>query len=241
MFFAESGVKAHADLAVTEMNISKGDRMGFNQAGKTTPGERLGGDGAVLDEQIARARSACREARGVILVEGVSDQRAVETLARRYGRDLRSDGVVVIPVAGAANIGRFLDLIGPAGCDLRLAGLCDEAEETGFARALERAGLGVRLDRAALANLGFFVCVRDLEDELIRALGADAMLEILEAEGHLRRFRTFQIQAPHSHKTVEEQLWRWLGNHKIRYAPLMVKALPRDRVPAQLKGVLARL
>ncbi|MGI9016357.1 MAG: TOPRIM nucleotidyl transferase/hydrolase domain-containing protein [Euzebya sp.] len=44
----------------------------------------------------------------VVLVEGVSDQVAVESLAARYGRDLTSEGVQVIPMGGAMGIGRFL-------------------------------------------------------------------------------------------------------------------------------------
>jgi len=203
--------------------------------------ERLGGMGAVLGEQLERARRACGEARSAILVEGVSDQRAMETLARRRGRDLEADGVVVIPIAGATNLGRFLDLLGPRGCGLSLSGLCDQAEAAEFARALGRSGMGDDQDAGGLAALGFFVCVRDLEEELIRALGVEAMLSIIESQGHLRRFRTYQAQASHQHKRVEEQLWRWLGNHKIRYAPLMVEALALDRIPPQLDDVLARV
>jgi hypothetical protein len=203
--------------------------------------ERMGGIGAVLGEQLERANKAAETARSVILVEGVSDQRAVEALARRQLRDLERDGVVVIPIAGATNIGRFVDLLGPAGHDLRLAGLCDEREELQFRIALERAGLGSGLARDDLAQLGFFVCIRDLEEELIRALGADTVLSIMESQLHLRRFRSFQNQPAQSHKSIEEQIWRWLGNHKIRYAPLMVDALPLDRVPRPLEGVLAQV
>jgi len=204
-------------------------------------GEEMGGDGAVLAEQLQRAHQAAETARLVILVEGVSDQRAVEALARLRRRDLEKEGVVVIPIAGATNIGRFLDLLGPGGYDLRLAGLCDEGEESQFGMALERAALGSSLDRHGLAELGFFVCVRDLEDELIRALGVDAMLSLIESQRQLRRFRSFQNQPAQSHKSTEEQIWRWLGNHKIRYAPLMVEALSPDRVPAPLHEVLTRV
>lgn len=203
--------------------------------------ERLGGLGAVLGDQLERAQRACIEARSVILVEGVSDQRAVEALARRRERDLGAERVVVIPIAGATNLARFLDILGPHGCGLTLAGLCDQAEADEFVRALARGGVGYGLGPGDLAALGFFVCVRDLEEELIRALGVDAMLSIIEAQGHLRRFRTYQVQAVHHDKRIEEQVWRWLGNHKIRYAPLMVEALDLGRIPSQLDDVLARV
>ena len=110
-----------------------------------------------------------------MLVEGVSDQVALETLARRRGRDLAAEGVSVLPIGGAHAVGRFLDRYGPRGSDVMLAGLCDAGEEDAFGRALERAGLGVDLGRAEMERLGFYVCDRDLEDELIRSLGAPAV------------------------------------------------------------------
>ena len=201
--------------------------------------ERMGGVGAILAEEIERAETAGITARGVILVEGVSDQLAVETLAKRYGRDLDTESVVVIPIAGATNIGRFLDVLGPAGYDVTLAGLCDEAEDPAFRYALERGGMGSHLDQLAMERLGFFVCEPDLEGELIRALGPETMLAVIGSQGHLRRFRSFQNQPAQRHKTIEAQLLRWLGNSKIHYAPLMVEALDLEDVPRPMKGVLA--
>jgi hypothetical protein len=177
-----------------------------------------------------------RRVRAVVLVEGVSDQAAVEALARRRGRDLGSEGVAVVPMGGAQAIGRFLDRFGPRGLDVRLAGLCDSAEEDDFRRGLERAGLG-----SDLARLGFYVCVADLEDELIRALGVNAVEAIADAQGELASFRTFQKQPAQQQRTHEQQLHRWMGNRKIRYAPLLVDALDPARVPRPLDQVLAHV
>ena len=66
--------------------------------------------------------------RAAVLVEGISDQRAVETLARRQGRDLEAEGVAVVPIGGAQAIGHCRRHLGPGGLDLRLAGLCDVGE-----------------------------------------------------------------------------------------------------------------
>ena len=107
----------------------------------------------------------------VVLVEGVSDQLAVEALAERRGRDLSAEGISVVPIGGAKNVGSFLERFGPPGHDVRLAGLCDAAEEGDFRRGLERAGFGADLTRADMETLGFYVCDADLEDELIRSLG----------------------------------------------------------------------
>ena len=177
----------------------------------------------------------------VILVEGISDQAAVEALAARSGRDLTAEGVAVVPIGGAQAIGRFVAHYGPRGLDVRLAGLCDAAEERDFQRALERAGLGEKLTRSDMETLGFYVCDADLEDELIRALGAPAVEEVLAANGDLNPFRTFQKQPAWRGRPVERQLRRFMGSadrRKIRYARLLVDALPLERVPRPLAHVL---
>ena len=101
-----------------------------------------------------------------------SDQAALETLAHRGGVNLAAERIVILPVGGATNTGKFLDALGPPGLGVRLAGLVDAIEEQYLRRALERVGLGTNLSRAGAEALGFFVCDADLEDELIRALGA---------------------------------------------------------------------
>jgi hypothetical protein len=70
-----------------------------------------------------------RGSRVVILVEGTSDRLAVEVLARRRGRDLAADGVAVIAMHGATNLGHYLQRFGPGGLNLKLAGLCNAAEQ----------------------------------------------------------------------------------------------------------------
>ncbi len=185
-----------------------------------------------------------RLARAVVLVEGISDQIAVEALAERRGRNLEAEGVLVVPIGGAQAIGNFLDRFGPKGYDLELAGLCDAGEESDFERGLERAGLGVNLTRAEMERLGFYVCVADLEDELIRSLGAAAVERVVDAQGDLRSFRTLQKQAAWQERSTEEQLRRFLGSgarRKIRYARLLVDALDLTRVPRPLDRVLAHV
>jgi hypothetical protein len=179
-----------------------------------------------------------------VLVEGTSDKLAVETLAERRGRNLKAEGVSVVPIGGAQAIGRFITEFGPQGHDLKLAGLCDAAEESNFQRGLERAGLGSDLTRADLERLGFYVCVADLEDELIRALGAASVEQVVEAQGDLGRFRTLQKQPEWRGRTTEEQLRRFMGSggrRKIRYAELLVDALDLSHVPRPLDRVLAHV
>jgi Overcoming lysogenization defect protein-like, TOPRIM domain len=177
----------------------------------------------------------------VVLVEGTSDRLALEALAERRGRNLAAERISIVPIGGAQAIGRFLERFGPHGSDVELAGLCDAGEEVDFRRGLERAGFGANLTRADMERLGFFVCVEDLEDELVRSVGAAAVENLIAAEGELGSFRTFQKQPAKRELSREEQLWRFMWNRKIRYAPLLVHALDLDRVPAPLDGVLATL
>ncbi len=176
-----------------------------------------------------------------MLVEGISDKVALETLAGRRGRNLSAEGVSVVPIGGAQAIGRFLSLYGSRESDVRVAGLCDAGEEGDFRRALERAGYGHGLGRAGLERLGFYVCEADLEDELVRCLGAAAVEEILAAHGRLASFRTYQKQPAHRSRTTEEQLRGFLTNWKIRLAAPLVEALDLSRAPRPLDGVLEAL
>ncbi|HKV31240.1 MAG TPA: ATP-dependent endonuclease [Candidatus Dormibacteraeota bacterium] len=180
-------------------------------------------------------------AQAIILVEGVSDQLALEALATRRGHDLNAHGISILPMGGATNIGRFLKRYGPQGLRLRLAGLCDAAEEGDFQRGLERAGLGANLTRGEMERLGFYVCVADLEDELIRALGAAVVEQVVEAQGELEAFRTFQHQPEWRGRTAEEQLRRFLGTkggRKIQSAAVLVGELNLNQVPRPLDRVL---
>jgi len=197
---------------------------------------------AAATEATAMALPRAAAARAVVLVEGVSDQIAVETLARRHGRDLAGEGIAVLPASGAGGITRYLRLFGPEGTGARLAGLCDAAEEHIVRRGLAAAGLGSPGSRADLERLGFFVCVQDLEDELIRAAGTALAAEVLAAHGDLAAFRTIQRQPAWRGKDEAAQLRRFLGagsQRKLRYARLLTEAIDPDRIPRPLEAVLA--
>jgi hypothetical protein len=169
--------------------------------------------------------------RAVVLVEGESDRRAVETLARRRGRDLGAEGVAVVPMGGYGNLPRLLARYR----DVRLAGLYDVGEERHFLRALECD------DRGGLERAGFYACTLDLEDELTRAVGPDRMQRVLAEQNELRAFRTYQKQPAHRDRPLEEQLHGFMWNRKQRYAVVLVEALDLERVPRPLDRVLAQV
>ena len=180
--------------------------------------------------------------RTIVLVEGISDQVALETLARRRCLNLDAKRISVEAIGGAQAVGRFLTSLVERGKDMRLGGLCDAAEEDDFRRGLERAGFGSHLSHADMERLGFYVCVEDLEDELIRALGTASVEKVLDAQGELSSFRTLQKQLAWRGRRTEEQLQRFMGSgarRKIRYARLLVEALDLAHVPRPLDRVLA--
>jgi len=130
--------------------------------------------------------------RSVILVEGTSDRNALSTLADRRDRSLRSEGVAILPIGGATNAGHFLRSLTLRG--FQVAGLCDVGEERSFRKGLEGAGIGSNLTREGMESLGFFVCIQDLEDELIRALGTEHVKRVIDDLGDGESFRRFQAQ-----------------------------------------------
>ena len=157
---------------------------------------------------------------GVVLVEGITDRIALEAVARRLGMDLGD--VQIVPIGGAQAIRRAAAQYEGA----RVAGLCDVGEERWFRRVLGDAT---------------YVCVEDLEDELIRAVGVERMQKVVAAQGELETFRNFQNQVYWRGQPVERQLRRWLqasdGRGK-RYPPLLIAALEPSELPPPLTGVL---
>jgi hypothetical protein len=196
---------------------------------------------AAATDATARALAKVAAAAAVVLVEGISDQIAVETLAARRGRDLGAERVVVLPIGGAHAMTRYLTQFGPAGAGLRLAGLCDVGEENVVRRGLVSAGIGSPESRTDMKRLGFYVCVEDLEDEMIRAIGAARVEALIDSQGDLGSFRSLQRQPEWRTKPAEAQLRRFLGSgatRKLRYARLLAGAVGLDRLPHPLEALL---
>jgi hypothetical protein len=155
----------------------------------------------------------------VVLVEGITDRLALEAVARRLTLDL--DGIEIVPIGGAQAIRRAAaEYAGE-----RVVGLCDVGEERWFRRVL---------------GDSTYVCDKDLEDELIRALGPRRVEDVIAAQGELETFRSFQIQVFWRDKPVEKQLRRWLqnGGRQHRYPSPLVAAMDPDEIPPPLVGVL---
>jgi hypothetical protein len=175
---------------------------------------------------LATVRSLARAERAssIVLVEGFSDQIALETLARRRGDALGDAGVAIVPIGGAHAVGGFVGRFPHA----RLAGLCDTGERELFLRA-------------GIPHEALFACDADLEDELIRAHGPDAVEHVLAANGDLGAFRTFQKQPAWRDRPADAQLQRFFGSadrRKLRYARLLLEDLDPAQAPRPLVAVL---
>jgi hypothetical protein len=160
----------------------------------------------------------------VILVEGITDRIALDAAARRLGLDLAADRAEIVPIGGAQAVRRaFAEHAGE-----HVVGLCDAPEERWFRRVLGDAT---------------YVCVENLEDELIRALGPERVEAVLATEGDLGTFRNFQNQPYWRGRPVQRQLRRWFhaaDSRAKRYPPLLIAALEPEEIPAPLAGVLGR-
>ncbi|GAA3609882.1 hypothetical protein GCM10010968_18780 [Agrococcus terreus] len=178
-----------------------------------------------------------------MLVEGESDRLAVLALARLQGRDLAAEGVEVVAMAGVTNTRTHALRLGPRGRGLALAGLYDAPAASRVRRGLADAGLEAALALApdGLERIGFFGCDADLEDELVRALGADGGEAVVDAEGDgasLARLAQMPAQRGWTRERVLRRFFGAGARRKARYAPLLVEALGAERAPAPLRALL---
>ena len=192
-------------------------------------------------EATAAALDRLNGARSAVLVEGVSDQVALDAVAARIGLDLTAEAIVIVPMGGAHAAPRFISVLARSP-EHGLTGLYDVGEEQPILDGLVAAGYGPIGGREDLERAGFFVCAQDLEDELIRAAGPDLIESVLAEQEDLGSFRTMQKQPAWRDQAFDAQIRRFLGagaRRKLRYAGLLTRALDLDAVPEPLTHVLA--
>jgi hypothetical protein len=150
----------------------------------------------------------------IILVEGESDRAAILALGARKGLTMPP----VVAVGGSKGAKRAAERFAGE----RLIGLVDVAERRDFERVLDTV----------------FVCVPDLEGELVRAMGVEAVEAVIAAQGELESFRRLQRQPAQRTRTREQHLTRFFGGrsgNKRRYAELLASSLPLERIPPPIE------
>jgi hypothetical protein len=197
---------------------------------------------AAPTQATTRALAKVGNAVTLVLVEGISDQMALETAAVGRGRDLEAERVVIVPIGGAHAISRFLTRSGPLDTQVRLAGLCDVREEEIFRRGLVATHFGSAGAGTEMEKLGLYVCVDDLEGELIRAVGTAAVEALFNSQGDLGSFRSLQNQPAWRGGELNAQMRRFLGSgsrRKLRYARLLAQtAVDQNVLPHPLNALL---
>lgn len=171
------------------------------------------------------------------LVEGESDAIVVRELFRRAQL-----GAHVVSMDGITNIAHWLDRCASDPTVERVTGLYDTAEEHYVVRAL--AEQGVVLNAGGPASHGFFGCDRDLEDELIRAVGTDRAVASLAAVGLSGTFQTFAQQPQWRERPPAAQLRRFAGagaGRKALLAEHLAGLLEPADVPAPLAALVDRV
>ena len=172
-----------------------------------------------------------------VLLEGTSDVAAVRVAAGLAGRD--PSAVTLVALGGATNARRVLGELVPARHSV--LGLCDRNEAPYVLRALNHVGYAVR-DVESLPRHGFWVCDRDLEEELIRAAGATRALEVLETTRLSTSFATFTRQPAWGGRPFADQLRPFAGAGSGRrelLAGALPAALTAEELPLPLAGLVS--
>ena len=175
-----------------------------------------------------------RGRRTVVLVEGESDAVLVRALL-----DVRGAPAEVVSMGGVTNLARSLEDLGGPGPDV--FALVDAGEVRFATGALRRHRVRAETPEE-LAWHGTFVCDRDLEDVLIRALGTDVVREELAAMAELTSFATFTQMPQWRGRPVADQLHRFAGSgsgRKARLAARLATRLDPDALPDPIGSLVA--
>jgi hypothetical protein len=144
-----------------------------------SPGSISDAEAIALSRYLSSETAEAVFAKKITFVEGVSDRLAILALARKRGLSLDALGVSIVSLNGAGILTWYLKLFGPSGFQLPVCGLCDSDHLSEWSNVLQNAGLGTGLTQATMETIGFFVCTRDLEDELIKSLGEVKVIQIM--------------------------------------------------------------
>lgn len=183
----------------------------------------------------------------VVLLEGASDVAAVRAAASSSGVDLAD--VHLVDMGGITNVRAHLRALAAASHEPgtqdtpTVLGMCDAGEAHVVISALA-AGGGWTRDPSDLPSMGFFVCHRDLEDELLTALGARRTVDLLRRLGLGQKLEALRQQPAWRDRALSDQLHRFAGvasGRKELLAAALTAELAPDELPEPLRLLLDRL
>jgi len=183
-----------------------------------------------------------RRGESVVLLEGASDVAAVRAAAATAEVDLA--GVRLVDMGGITNVRAHLTALTAApGEAPTVLGMCDVGEARFVIAALQAGGSWIR-DESDLPSLGFFACHRDLEEELIRALGIPRTLALLQRLGLRDKLEALRQQPAWRDRPLTDQLHRFAGiasGRKVMLRGALTAALAAAELPEPLGLLLERL
>ena len=163
--------------------------------------------------------------------EGRSDVAAVAVLCAARGLDPADGSFALVDMGGVTNVGHHLARLRTAPGRPQVLGLCDAPEERFVVRAPGSARASWSTAATTSPRLGFVVCDRDLEDELIRALGP-ARVESRWSSGWVSSSSSVPSSASRSGAAARstDQLRRFAGTASGRKA-LFARGLAEELTP----------
>lgn len=183
-----------------------------------------------------------------VLLEGMSDVAAIRALRATHGVAPEGEPCVLVAMGGATNIRRTLDDVVAMDPRPHVIGLCDEREAPFFVRALaahrEALALPVPPTLTTMPDLGFHICRRDLEDELMRALGVDGTRAVLDSLDLGATFEAFRRQLAWQGRPIWDQLRRFgttTSGRKELLAGALAAAVGAEETPPPLAALLAEM
>jgi len=155
-------------------------------------------------------------------------------------RNFDAEGVTILNLQGGGGFAAHYELFGPPGLKMDVLGLCDEDKEQTWIDALQNAGVPVA-DRAFLNAKGFYVCMKDLEDELISSLGIPAVQAIISAQGAGPAFAAFAQQPKKKTLSATDQLRGFIHGDNIRWVIHLIDALDLAKLPGALNALMSKV
>lgn len=166
-------------------------------------------------------------AQRVVAVEGISDRVLLEQAAELTNRELDRLGVSVLEVGGAGEMGPVDKLFGTTGFRIPMSLLIDKDAEADTA-----AKLGVAV--ADLPSHSVWVSDADLEDEYVKALGADNVWNALEVQGQFSKAQLNNCakSGPNGTRTATDvaEFCRRKSDYKVRAALSVAAILTKEHV-----------
>lgn len=175
----------------------------------------------------------------VVLVEGAADRIILQRVAEVLDKDLDRIGASLVEMGGAGDVGYVLTLFGRKGFDVPLSVLIDFDAVSDTAKSY-----GVSED--ALEDSAVFVCNKDLEDEYVAALGAEAVWTAIEESGLFTKNEKMNCKTSglNEQRTQDDVagFCRKKSSYKVRAAIAVANILtPEDAEKMPTIGKLLRL